>query len=226
MNTRGRPSVLTAELIGEAVIELGIETFSVKALAAHLQVSERTLYNYASNRSGLVALGMEHLMRNAPRFPVPDWSEEASWREILEQVAETAWDFVTTSPQVGMLIARGTHTRVQMEFTTVAGTALMDRGFTADQAIQALAMVFELVTTVWANEQRMDVPGGAEAVAERDRVAVDLAPAGRGTDREREFFAAMVRGMWEPRKDVLDRRLAIVLDGVAVHHGTPADGSE
>lgn len=216
---RGRPFALTREQIGEAVLALGLADFSVKELAARLGVSEKTLYNYAPGRNGLKALGMEQAMRRASEEPHDFWTSETNWRELLEGVAEGAWELMNALPGVGELIAQGVHSRAEAEFTADAGEALMERGFTADQAIEALALVFSLVTTAFVDAQRMDVPSPGETEAERDHIAHRLAPPPNASPAHHELFDATVRAMWEPTKDMLDRRLALVLDGMQRRYG-------
>lgn len=214
MGKAGRPFVLTRKRIGHAVLEVGFEDFSVKKLATHLGVSEKTLYNYAPGRNGLLALGLEQAMRQLPRPAEPIWSEQAGWREILERIADEAWRFMCAVPAAAELLFKGVHSRAEAQFSAGVGIALMERGFTADEAVLAISTVFELATSIYVAGQRMDVPPPGESEAERVQLAARLMPAPAASTRERELLAATVRAMWEPARTIFDRRLALFLDGI------------
>lgn len=209
---RGRPHTLSYERIGEAVIEMGLESFSVRGLAEHLGVVEKTLYNYAPGRTGLVALGMEHAMRRSPEAPVAFWTDRTGWRELLEGVAAQAWRFMNAVPGVGSLIAQGVHSRAEAAYTAQAGAALMRRGFGADQALEALVLVFDLVTTAFVRR-------GATSAESREQLLSRLAPGTDADSAEQTLFDATARAMAVDAEAALNRRLAIVLDGIAVRYG-------
>jgi hypothetical protein len=219
----GRPPVLTSEQIGDAVLELGIGEFSVRRLAQHLGVAEKTLYNHATGRTGIIALGMERAMRTSPDAPRVFWDADTGWRDLLTGVADEAWRFMTAVPGVGDAIAKGIHCRVEAEYTATAGEALMDRGMTASQALESLAFVFDIAAQAYAAERRMDVPAPGEKHAERDRIAADLAPAADSPERVKALFAATVDAMREPTKKVLDRRISLLMDGIAAQYGLPVE---
>lgn len=206
---RGRPHALSYEQIGEAVIEMGLESFSVRGLAEHLGVAEKTLYNYAPGRTGLVALGMEQAMRRSPAAPVAFWTDRTGWRELLEGVAAQAWRFMNAVPGVGSLIAQGVHSRAEAEYTALAGAALMRRGFDADQAIEALVLVFDLVATAFVRR-------GTTSPEGRDQILSRLAPGPDADEAERALFDATARAVADDAEAALERRLAVVLDGITV----------
>lgn len=217
--------MLSGEEIGAAVLELGLGDFSVRRLAEHLGVSEKTLYNHASGRNGITALGMERAMRTSPHAPRAFWDADTSWRELLAGVADEAWRFMTAVPGVGEAIAAGIHCRVEGEYTAQVGLALMDRGLDPRQAVEALALVFDITAQAYAAERRMDVPAPGEETAERDRVAAELAPPAHAPAAVKELFTATVTSMWAPTKINLDRRISIVIDGMAVQYGLSDDRS-
>lgn len=213
----GRPFALTREQIGAAVVELGLGSFSVKALAARLGVTEKTLYNYADGKLGLLALGMESAMRNSPHAPRVVWTDETDWRTLLRGVAEEAWRFMNAVPGVGALIAQGMHSRAEAEFAAKAGKALIERGFTADQAIEALVMVFDLAISAFATEQRMRTPASRGDQSVQEQITLQIMPEMTAADRA--LFEAGERTMREPRETVLQRRLTILLEGLGSAYG-------
>lgn len=217
MGKLGRPFALSREQIGAAVVELGLDTFSMKDLASHLGVTEKTLYNYAEGKLGLLALGMETAMRSSPEAPRVVWTDETDWRTLLRGVGEEAWRFMSAVPGVGVLIVQGVHSRAEAEYAARAGKALVGRGFTDDQALEALTMVFDLVTTAFATSQRMHTRAGDGERSVQEQIALQIVP--EATAEERGLFDASARAIGEPREQMLQRRLTILLEGFGHAYG-------
>lgn len=208
----GRPRVLTEEQIGAGVLAVGFTGFSVRALAARLEVGEKTLYRYASGRDEMIALGIEQLMRTEfAQFVDP--GAGTGWREVLLGVAERTWTFLVAHPAAGIEIARGVHTRPEVEFTTGVARVLMRQGFSADQAVLALGLLFNVVLNQFRTSRYLDVsvPGGEPP--QRGAIVDRLALA--QVDGERDPVRAALRdAMGVTPKQWLDRQLSIVLDGI------------
>ena len=72
-NKVGRPARIDRDAIAEAVLELGLDGISMKAVADHLGVSVAGLYHHVSNRRELPGAGGRALALHEPdaRGPRP-----------------------------------------------------------------------------------------------------------------------------------------------------------
>ncbi|MEJ7635184.1 TetR/AcrR family transcriptional regulator [Aeromicrobium sp.] len=90
---RGRPRALTKDLIIDAVLAEGLDTFSLPTIAARLGVAHSGLYRYFEDREDLVVHTMTRIAQSAP-WPAID----LPWREQLEQIGEAIWTMCDTYP--------------------------------------------------------------------------------------------------------------------------------
>ncbi|MFI6502733.1 TetR/AcrR family transcriptional regulator [Nonomuraea typhae] len=76
---KGRPT-LTREAIGRAVLDLGDAELTMRALAAHLQVTPRALYKYVADRDDAVRLAAGQLQAAwiLPELDPHDWRASLS----------------------------------------------------------------------------------------------------------------------------------------------------
>ena len=71
-NKVGRPARIDRDAIAEAVLELGLDGISMKAVADHLGVSVAGLYHHVSNRRELLVLAAERSL--SPRRRRRTWA--------------------------------------------------------------------------------------------------------------------------------------------------------
>ena len=65
----GRPPRIDRTAIAEAVLELGLDGISMKAVADHLGVSVAGLYHHVANRHELLVLAAERSLSRTPGRP-------------------------------------------------------------------------------------------------------------------------------------------------------------
>ncbi|MFI6290147.1 TetR/AcrR family transcriptional regulator [Nonomuraea sp. NPDC050790] len=90
---KGRPT-LTREAIGRAVLELGDAEPTMRALAAHLEVTPRALYKYVADRDDAVRLAADLLQS---RWNPPEL-DPARWRESLRELCLGLLDLYRRHP--------------------------------------------------------------------------------------------------------------------------------
>ena len=81
---RGRPPRINRERIVEAAFELGIENFTMAAVAERLGVSHQSLYGWVRDRDELIDLMSDQLVAG---IEVPLHDDPTSWRESLRSLA-------------------------------------------------------------------------------------------------------------------------------------------
>src|SRR5579862_2231836 len=83
---RGRPRLLTEEIVVQAAMQLArashLEDVSMRALAQELGVPVMTLYSYVPNKEALNELVSDYVLRGVS-IPGPD---QGSWEERLRQL--------------------------------------------------------------------------------------------------------------------------------------------
>lgn len=102
----GRPPALTHEQIADAAIAVGFKDVTMGKVAAELGVDYTTLYRYVPHRDGLVALGLDRLVRLDGITLYDAGDELLTWRELLERAAHRIWDFLGRHPDVATEMAK------------------------------------------------------------------------------------------------------------------------
>ncbi|MFI9552044.1 TetR/AcrR family transcriptional regulator [Nonomuraea endophytica] len=90
---KGRPT-LTREAIGRAVLELGDAELTMRALAAHLEVTPRALYKYVADRDDAVRLAADQLQS---QWNLPEL-DPAHWRDSLRELCLGLLDLYRRHP--------------------------------------------------------------------------------------------------------------------------------
>jgi AcrR family transcriptional regulator len=92
----GRPARIDRAAIAEAVLELGLDGISMKAVADHLGVSVAGLYHHVGNRRELLVLAAEH---SIARVPAPQ-DHGQHWDEWLREWARHVYSSFVEEPEV------------------------------------------------------------------------------------------------------------------------------
>jgi AcrR family transcriptional regulator len=92
----GRPARIDRAAIADAVLELGLDGISMKAVADHLGVSVQGLYHYVRNRRELLVLAAE---RSISRLPAPEDCGQ-HWDEWLREWARHVYLSFVEEPEV------------------------------------------------------------------------------------------------------------------------------
>jgi AcrR family transcriptional regulator len=82
----GRPRALTVEVIAQAALDDGIDTFSMPSVARRLGVAHSGLYRYVTDRDDLLVRAMD-IAYAATTWPAAD----LSWDELLRGLGESTW---------------------------------------------------------------------------------------------------------------------------------------
>ena len=92
----GRPARIDRRAIAEAVLELGLDGISMKAVADHLGVSVAGLYHHVHNRRELLVLAAEHSLS---RLPAPADTGQ-HWDEWLREWARHVHASYVEEPEI------------------------------------------------------------------------------------------------------------------------------
>ncbi len=92
----GRPPRIDRDSIAEAVLDLGLDGISMKAVADHLGVSVAGLYHHVGNRRELLVLAAEY---SIARVPAPE-DRGQHWDEWLREWARHVYSSFVEEPEV------------------------------------------------------------------------------------------------------------------------------
>ena len=92
----GRPARIDRTAIAEAVLDLGLDGISMKAVADHLGVSVAGLYHHVHNRRELLVLAAEHSLS---RLPAPEDTGQ-HWDEWLREWARHVYASYVEEPEI------------------------------------------------------------------------------------------------------------------------------
>ena len=144
---------MDAAAIATAVVDVGFHDLTFAAVAERLGVGQATLYRHASNRDELVRLGLDHVLRSA------EWpSLEGEWRPLLERWAIAAWRLWEQHPGAVLELTRGVVPWSIVMLSDRVGSALVERGFTARDAVLAVDLVFDLTADSRRGVEILDAP--------------------------------------------------------------------
>ncbi|NRQ49775.1 TetR/AcrR family transcriptional regulator [Aeromicrobium stalagmiti] len=82
----GRPRALTVDVIAQAALDDGIDTFSMPSVARRLGVAHSGLYRYVTDRDDLLIQAMDKAYM-ATTWP----STDLPWDELLRELGESVW---------------------------------------------------------------------------------------------------------------------------------------
>jgi AcrR family transcriptional regulator len=92
----GRPARIDRTAIAEAVLDIGLDGISMKAVADHLGVSVAGLYHHVRNRRDLLVLAAEHSLS---RVAAPEDTGQ-HWDEWLREWARHVYDSFVEEPEI------------------------------------------------------------------------------------------------------------------------------
>lgn len=138
---RGRPPRVDRGMIAEAVLAVGFDDLTYAAVGSRLRVSLATLFRHVRGRDELSRVGLDLAMR---RHAWPDL--DGPWRSMLEAWALAAWQLWAQHPGAVVEVSRGVVPPTVVHLTDQVGLALQRAGFTSEDAMRAVDLVFDLVT--------------------------------------------------------------------------------
>jgi AcrR family transcriptional regulator len=167
----GRPRMLTREQVVEAALRLGLEDFTMKAVAAELGVTIATLYKYVQDRDELFRLAVGETMA---RMPLPvDHGQH--WSQFLREFAAAILAIMIADRSVlDRLMHWGVGLETELKLSEIFIEAMAKRGFEPTEAARIMrlagAAAFGAAVRTYCNQARAERSGSlglavAEALA-------------------------------------------------------------
>ncbi|MGW0194526.1 TetR/AcrR family transcriptional regulator [Nonomuraea sp. NPDC003201] len=201
---RGRPPRITRPDIADAALAVGFDNLTLATVADRLRVAHSALYRHVADREELVVVAINRAIGKA------DWPEPTGeWRSDLEGQAGALWALLEAHPGLikEFLKLRRFPDEVMHRFGA-AVQRLIGYGFAVEDAFLAVDTVFDLAIDVFGRGQQLDAPAGAAKVRDSsaDAWAEAVGP---------EVAPVMRRALSEPASVWFNRKLGLVLDGIA-----------
>jgi AcrR family transcriptional regulator len=201
---RGRPAKISRQAIVDAAIELGVDSFSMQAVAHRLGVTPPALYSHVANRDEVVALVAE-TVRHRLEAVVAEADDWRGWLEEFARQVREALGGVASSlaverhrPGAGPQVVVGER---GLQLLIEAGLAPLD-------AAHALWLTYRVAVTAGTTQQS-GIGGYVDATA----TLLDASAAvGQSLPATGSVHRALVEG---GPHDTFDFDLAVLLDGIA-----------
>ena len=185
----GRPSKLTEQMIVDAAIKLGLESFTISQIADRLGTGISAIYRVLSTREQIVQRAALFLISRHER-PV-DMGQP--WWEYIESFAAYLFDVLTENQLRATYFLKGSvGAMIQFEAGERNYRSLMDRGFSAEAAV----VVFQGMTMIvgGAAFTQIHMETARQNGQSHEREALDLKSDPRWADRPQmceliEYFA-------------------------------------
>lgn len=197
----------------DAAIPLGIDTFTISAVAAKLGVAAPAVYRIFDSREALANACLERATASL------DWPSDApDWETLLHRWCDEAWTMCERFPGIDKLLMTTTSTFSHFENGYVSVVVrLGEFGFTAGQAVFALDLLTDIVLSSHMN------------IAELRAVDED------GRSNFSKSFEAFSSGLFVPdeswtERGFLDVKIDFIIAGLAdrrpeVESELPLNGS-
>jgi AcrR family transcriptional regulator len=206
---RGRPPRISRAMIAEAAHELGLDGLTLRAVAAHLDVSISALYHHVSSKDELMRLAAEY---TAARVPLPE-DRGQHWALWLAEWAAYNRDAFLAQPGLlnqyldGAISAEAIAGNVD----TILGV-LVRQGFTVLEGNAA----YELVTTcalgtAISDIREQEAARAGRPVAEAQRRVLDQS----GPD-ELPYLRQLHHDIAEHGREPFPAQVATVICGIAL----------
>lgn len=211
----GRPAAVGGESIAEAVLEIGFRDLTFAAVAEQLGIAQATLYRHAANRDELVRLGLDLALR---RTPWPDL--EGPWRPLLERWALASWHAWERYPGAVLEATRGVIPPSLIALSDRVGAALMERGFSARNAVLAVDLVFDLMADNRRGVETLDLVkdagdrSSARTLMEQQWLTSPTDADEPAASAHQQIRAEMVRAIHAEPIDWIRSKLQVVLCGI------------
>lgn len=209
----GRPSRVDRQAIADAVLEIGLQNSSMKAVAAYLGISVPGLYHHVKNKRDLLLLAAE---RSMTRMRLPEYRGQ-HWSEWLREWARYTRSAFISEPQVFAQFMSGAIKWSQMvDVIESVQVILSSQGFSPVDAIAAWSAVTQcaLGSVVAAIRDQVGDEPWHEPLAELARVLGEH-PADELTSLRAVVEAARASSA----DDFFEDQLTTVLVGIAARRG-------
>jgi AcrR family transcriptional regulator len=198
----GRPPSLTRDDVARAALVEGVAQLSMPTVARRLGVGHSTLYRYVHDREDLLLAALDLAMREFTWPPA-----DLGWRELLTSFADALWRFLDRYPGLGEAsqVVPGLPGKA-LDIATEYVAHLHAAGLSRRDAMLAVDFTADLTI--------------AAEISVRRRNRLFGTPRGRRSLQEL-YGGPPPSGTREGRRDWLDEKLAIMLDGLASRLGQP-----
>ncbi|MGI5481927.1 TetR/AcrR family transcriptional regulator [Streptomyces lavendofoliae] len=142
-----QPSGLDRERITEAAVRLldseGLAGFSMRKLAAELDVTAMSVYWYVDTKDDLLELALDRVVGD---LPLPDAGPGADWRDRLRELAASYRGLFVAHPWASSLVGHFLNIGPRsMEFGRTVQQVIADTGLPLHLQTGALSSVFQFV---------------------------------------------------------------------------------
>ncbi|MGA4957264.1 TetR/AcrR family transcriptional regulator [Streptomyces lavendulocolor] len=142
-----QPSGLDREKITDAAVRLldteGLARFSMRKLAAGLNVTAMSVYWYVDTKDDLLELALDRVVGE---LPIPDPASGADWRDRLRELAASYRALFVAHPWASSLVGHFLNIGPRsMEFGRTAQQVIADTGLPLHLQSAALSSVFQFV---------------------------------------------------------------------------------
>lgn len=183
-----------------AALELGLDSFTMQGIAAHLGVTTPALYSHVRGRDEVVELVNRELLRHMQAFS----SDADDWRGWLTDFAREVSDTLASSAGTLLVELEGPASSIRVGIGERGNQLLIDAGLTPRESGQVLWLVFR--TAITARPGRV-----ADLDRFVDRTGSLFAGGGDDLPATRAVHAAFVA---EPVETTLPFDLELILDGI------------
>jgi AcrR family transcriptional regulator len=214
-NKVGRPARIDRTAIAEAVLELGLDGISMKAVADHLGVSVPGLYHHVSNRRELLVLAAE---RSLARAETPQ-DHGQHWDEWLREWARHVYRSFVDEPEVLSQWMTGALKWESMVDVIDSVIRVLGRaGFDPPEAVVAFDTVARYAVGAAIHEIRQ-----IGSTKEGRSMLAELHSTIAARPGELSGVRALLERPPMPTANDFDDRLTTVLVGIAVRRGEKED---
>jgi AcrR family transcriptional regulator len=201
---RGRPAKISRQAIVDAAIELGVDTFSMQAVANRLGVTAPALYSHVTSRDEVVALVAEAVRHRIEAVV----AEAEDWRGWLEDFARRVRDALGGVPSSLTVDLHLPGTGDQVVVGERGLQLLIDAGLAPLDAAHALWLTYRMAVTAGTTQG----PRFGRYVAETATVLDASAAVGQRLPATGSVHRALVA---VGPHDTFDFDLAVLLEGIA-----------
>lgn len=93
----GRPSRTSLDALQDAALALGLDSFTLAAVAKEVGVAEATVYNYVDSRDELYRGTCDRLFAGVDLEPAPD-TDSGTWMDYMDAVSARVVPLATAHP--------------------------------------------------------------------------------------------------------------------------------
>jgi AcrR family transcriptional regulator len=208
----GRPARIDKEAIAEAVLEIGLDKSSMKAVAEHLGVSVPGLYHHVRNRKELLLLAAQRSMSQM-RLPNHEGKHWSAWLREWGRYSRNA--FIEEPEVLGQYLSGAVSWEQVVEVIDSVIQVLTPQGFSPASALAAWDIIggCAIGSAVQAIRHQSAVSSGHPPIAEWHRVLAQRPP------EELAGARAVVDGFGGNLEAEFEEEMTTLLVGIAARGG-------